>query len=227
MTASASHGAALAAYFDIDGTLSRTNISQPLIFLRRRLASRPAQAWFWLTFVPRGLSWLLLDSFSRDASNRAIYACYAGLDAARAEAQAEEYYRGHWRPKFFSAGLRRMEELRRATARLIFISGALDFLAAPPARELGAALISSRLEVSERLFTGRLIGAPLTGARKAQALREDAAGNGVDLSASYAFGDSIGDLEMLECVGRPCAVNPDRRLANEARRRGWPIEHWD
>jgi fatty acyl-CoA reductase len=32
---------------------------------------------------------------------------------------------------------------------------------------------------------------------------------------------------MLEVVGHPHAVNPDFRLAREARRRHWPVVHWE
>jgi phosphoserine phosphatase len=49
---------------------------------------------------------------------------------------------------------------------------------------------------------------------------------GVDLSRSYAYADSISDLPMLEAVGNPVAVNPDRRLAAAAKERGWQLQRW-
>jgi phosphoserine phosphatase len=66
----------------------------------------------------------------------------------------------------------------------------------------------------------------MTGQRKAEAVRAHAQHCSVDLQNSFAFGDALGDLPMLECVGRPVAVNPGRRLAAQATRRGWPIERW-
>src|SRR4029079_3693215 len=47
--------------------------------------------------------------------------------------------------------------------------------------------------------------------------------HGYDLSASYAYSDSMTDLPMLEAVGFPHAVNPDRALRREAQQRGWPV----
>jgi hypothetical protein len=44
-----------------------------------------------------------------------------------------------------------------------------------------------------------------------------------DLSRSYAYSDSVTDLDMLEVVGHPYAVNPDRDLRREAVSRGWPV----
>ena len=61
------------------------------------------------------------------------------------------------------------------------------------------------------------------GANKAVAIRELAALRGIDLEASYAYSDSETDVPMLEVVGNPYAVNPDRVLARIAHERGWPI----
>jgi phosphoserine phosphatase len=53
-------------------------------------------------------------------------------------------------------------------------------------------------------------------------LRELAAEEGLDLSASTAYSDSHTDVPFLEAVGHPVAVNADRRLKRIARVRGWP-----
>jgi hypothetical protein len=46
---------------------------------------------------------------------------------------------------------------------------------------------------------------------------------GIDLARSYAYSDSITDLPMLELVGHPVAVNPDRPLLRIARERDWEV----
>jgi len=46
---------------------------------------------------------------------------------------------------------------------------------------------------------------------------------GIDLGGSYAYTDSIADLPMLEAVGHPVAVNPDKELRKQAEERGWDI----
>jgi HAD superfamily hydrolase (TIGR01490 family) len=61
------------------------------------------------------------------------------------------------------------------------------------------------------------------GENKALAIRELAQRRGIDLSESYAYSDSETDVPMLEVVGRPYAVNPDRALARIAHEREWPI----
>ena len=62
---------------------------------------------------------------------------------------------------------------------------------------------------------------------KAQALRELAAREGIDLAASYAYSDSESDLPMLRLVGHPVAVNPDKELSRVAREEGWEIMRFE
>ena len=58
---------------------------------------------------------------------------------------------------------------------------------------------------------------------KAAAMRELAERHGWDLKECYAYSDSFTDVPMLEAVGHPFAVNPDRGLRREAAAREWPI----
>jgi len=64
------------------------------------------------------------------------------------------------------------------------------------------------------------------GENKAVAMREIAEREGIDLSGSWAYSDSATDLPMLEAVGRPVAVNPDRALAKIARERDWEVRNF-
>ena len=78
-------------------------------------------------------------------------------------------------------------------------------------------------ELVDGVYTGRLAEPFCYGPGKVIAMEKVAAEKGYDLSRSYAYTDSISDLPMLEAVGHPVAVNPDRELENIARLRGWPI----
>jgi HAD superfamily hydrolase (TIGR01490 family) len=78
-------------------------------------------------------------------------------------------------------------------------------------------------EVRDGVFTGKPTGVFVYRRGKAQALEALAAREGIDLSASFAYSDSESDLPMLEAVGHPTAVNPDRSLRRVAARRGWPV----
>jgi HAD superfamily hydrolase (TIGR01490 family) len=82
-------------------------------------------------------------------------------------------------------------------------------------------------EVRDGVFTGRPTGVFVYRSGKAQALRQLAAREGIDLEVSFAYSDSESDLPMLEAVGHPVAVNPDGALLRIARERGWDVLRFD
>jgi HAD superfamily hydrolase (TIGR01490 family) len=83
--------------------------------------------------------------------------------------------------------------------------------------------VGSVAEVVDGHYTGRA-GGPFTYREgKAEAIRELAVREGLDLQASWAYSDSESDLPMLRLVGHPVAVNPDAELGRVARAEGWEI----
>lgn len=216
----------VAAYCDVDGTLARTTIVTPLIWFKKKYQSAPAH-WLWLaSLAVRGPYWLALDRINREASNRAIYSSYGGMAQERLAGDGAECCRACIQPRLFPAAVEKLKSLQRDGVKIVLVSGGLDILMRPLAEELGAELIAPSLAFSNGVCTGTLTTPPLAGVHKATAVREHAAKHGVDLSKSHAYGDAMGDLPMLECVGHPVAVNADGRLAQIAAERGWARERW-
>jgi HAD superfamily hydrolase (TIGR01490 family) len=87
--------------------------------------------------------------------------------------------------------------------------------------------VGSVAEVVDGHYTGRAGGPFIYRDGKAQAIRQLAAREGIDLAASYAYSDSESDLPMLRAVGHPVAVNPDPALARIAREEGWEVLRFD
>ncbi|MEN8114661.1 MAG: HAD family hydrolase [Actinomycetota bacterium] len=77
--------------------------------------------------------------------------------------------------------------------------------------------------IEDGIYSGDLAEPFCYGEGKAIAIEKIAEEKGYDLRLSYAYTDSAGDLPMLEAVGHPVAVNPDRALETIAYHRGWPI----
>lgn len=95
------------------------------------------------------------------------------------------------------------------------------------ARRLGATgCLGTVAEHKDGFYTGRLVGDLLHGEAKASAVRTLAEREGIDLRASYAYGDSVNDVPVLSTVGHPCAINPDPRLRRHAQAAGWPIQEF-
>ena len=83
--------------------------------------------------------------------------------------------------------------------------------------------LGTRAESVEGVYTGRLVGDVLHGARKAEALTVLAAVEEIDLAHCWAYSDSLNDLPMLSLVGHATVVNANRRLDQVARRNGWRV----
>ncbi|MCG3129600.1 MAG: putative phosphatase [Phycisphaerae bacterium] len=214
------------AFFDVDGTLVGTTIVHYYAYLRTLRMSPPARRAWRAAFLVKCLGYLVLDRIDRTWFNRVFYRSYRRLAVGAAKAAAADCYRDVMRLKRFPEGVLRVERHRREGRRAVLVTGSIDFLIRPLAEELGADLIAARLLEQGDRFTGELDGPPISEGEKARRMRAYAEANAIDLSESFAYGDSIADLPMLEAVGHPVAVNPDAALEREAQRRGWTIETW-
>jgi HAD superfamily hydrolase (TIGR01490 family) len=87
--------------------------------------------------------------------------------------------------------------------------------------------VGMRSEVRDGVYTGKPAGPFTYREGKAEAIRELAGREGIDLAESYAYSDSESDLPMMRVVGHPVAVNPDRALERVAREKGWRIMRFD
>jgi HAD superfamily hydrolase (TIGR01490 family) len=87
--------------------------------------------------------------------------------------------------------------------------------------------VGARSEIVDGRYTGRPAGPFTYREGKAQAMRELAEAEGIDLAASYAYSDSGSDLPMLRAVGHPVVVNPDAELVRVAREEGWEVMRFE
>jgi HAD superfamily hydrolase (TIGR01490 family) len=76
------------------------------------------------------------------------------------------------------------------------------------------------------VYTGRLVGEPLHGPAKAEAVRALATAENLDLDRCAAYSDSANDIPMLSLVGHPYAINPDNRLRKHARTHSWRLRDY-
>ncbi|AEW95779.1 MULTISPECIES: HAD family hydrolase [Streptomycetaceae] len=76
------------------------------------------------------------------------------------------------------------------------------------------------------VYTGRLVGEPLHGPAKAEAVKALAAAQDLDLSRCAAYSDSANDIPMLSLVGHPYAINPDAALRKYAREHDWRLRDY-
>jgi HAD superfamily hydrolase (TIGR01490 family) len=131
-------------------------------------------------------------------------------------------------PLVYAEALELMESHRDAGRRVYLVSASPEEIVLPLARHLGvddAIATRARIDADGR-YTGE-VEFYSAGVHKVEAIEHEVTLHGLDLEHSFAYSDSITDLPMLETVGHPVAVNPDRALLKEAESRGWEIRTFD
>jgi HAD superfamily hydrolase (TIGR01490 family) len=128
----------------------------------------------------------------------------------------------------FEKAAERLDQHRAFGHRIFLISGTLAPLANLFARQLDGsiAIYATELETNDEIYTGHIKGNHMRGSEKAKAIEDAARRNEIDARKSYAYGNSLDDLAMLECVGNPVAVNTCRKLRRIAATRGWEVIDW-
>ncbi len=210
-----------AALFDIDGTLLTGPHSSEALFIRHLLrrgsiGPRQVAAAGWFTLA-NGLR------YGRHVFRR-NKAYLAGLALDDVAAIARDFVERDLDALIDRVLLQRMEEHRCAGDAILLLTGTPQFLAGPLAERVGAdGWQAARYALRARRFVATPpIFHPL-GEEKVAAAADLCARHGTRLAEAAAYADSIHDLPLLAHVARPVAVRPDRRLAGEARARGWEI----
>ncbi|GAB3263344.1 HAD-IB family hydrolase [Alteromonas gracilis] len=130
-------------------------------------------------------------------------------------------------PLVYDEAVRLIEEHHAAGRDVIIVSTSGSEVVEPIGEMLGADhVVATRMEVREGRYTGEIRFYAYAD-NKAKAVRDLARKRGYDLTGCYAYSDSVTDTAMLEAVGHPHAVNPDRDLRRTAVERGWPVLVFD
>jgi HAD superfamily hydrolase (TIGR01490 family) len=212
-----------AAFFDLDKTIiSRSSsfaLTRPMY--RAGLVSRGSLlrgAYAQLVFVLLGA-----DEKRMERAKEAMLQLSAGWDRREVEELVREVLIDVIDPLVYQEALDLIAYHRAEGLRIYIVSSSPEEVVRPLAAHFGVdGVIATRAEIVDGKYTGALEFYSY-GETKAEAIRRLAEREGLDLSASYAYSDSITDLPMLEAVGNPVAVNPDKELRKVAEEREWDV----
>ncbi|OCI33027.1 HAD family hydrolase [Oerskovia enterophila] len=216
-----------AAFFDVDNTIIRGASSFHLAraLYQRGFFSTPDL----VTFAFHQARYLLLGENKRqiDQVRSRALDLIAGRSVAEVVAIGEEVYDQVLSLRIFPGTQKLLDEHIAAGHQVWLVSATPLEIGQLIARRLGATgALGTVAEHEDGLYTGRLVGDMMHGRAKAAGVRELAERHGIDLPASYAYGDSLNDVTMMQAVGHPCAINPDTRLRRHAKDVGWPIREF-
>ena len=218
----------VASYFDVDGTLVRTNLLHPTLWYltHQRTPMRSAQKLFRAALKMPQM--VLAELQDRRLFNEILFTSYEGMSQDRLLVLADDAFNDVLKKNLHAHAKGLVSRCRDEGHDVVLVSGALDFLMTRLADHLGAThVIANRLEIKDGFATGRLLRPVVAGPEKARLVREHARAHGHDLDECFAYSDSYSDVPMLSVVGHPAAVNPDGRLAKLADTYGWPVLNLD
>lgn len=227
------------AFFDLDGTLlPAPSLERRFVgYLLRRRVIRVSAIARWIVGV---LEEAPIGTPFAEADREYL----AGLSCALAEEWLDD---PRAQLPYFSEGIGAMERHAARGEGIFIVSGTLAPLARAVARRLPGRVRVCATELMTResslvaenskrglaasdsgaaIWSGRLGSEWVNGDAKGRAVQQFAGEFELDLPRCFAYGDSAGDIPMLESVGLPCAVNASFGLRRVARARGWRNERW-
>ncbi|SDS70513.1 HAD-superfamily subfamily IB hydrolase, TIGR01490 [Nocardioides scoriae] len=220
-------GGPTAAFFDLDKTIIAK--SSTLAFSREfqagGLISRGAvlrSAYAQFVYLVGGADHDQMEKLRQFMSSMS-----AGWDVATVRTIVADALHNIVDPLVYDEAVGLIEDHHAAGRDVIIVSTSGSEVVEPIGEMLGADhVVATRLEVVDGRYTGEITFYAYA-ENKASAIRGLADERGYDLERCYAYSDSVTDVPMLETVGHPYAVNPDKDLRRIARDRGWPVLVFD
>ncbi len=219
----------IGAFFDVDGTLYTAHMWRGLMQYAAAHGRKNRVRLYYAALMP--LYWLRKLRLISEEDFRKPWVARMGV-ILRGWSAAEGDAAFRWIAEDFTQPTGRADmlaKLREHVAQghvVVLVSAQLT----PSLAKLGASLgvtgvVGTQVEMKDGRYTGKVSPRVCMGIEKDRLTREflQARGIAVDLSASYAYADSISDLPLFEMVGHPVAVYPDAQLAALAREKNWEI----
>lgn len=149
-----------------------------------------------------------------------------GWDITEVEALVDETVQEVVAPHVYEEALDLIEWHLAEGHKVVIVSSSPYEVVKPLAEHLGIdSVIATRSVIKDGLYTGEVeFYAYAEG--KVDAINEMAEREGLTLSDSFGYSDSFTDVPMLETVGHPVAVNPDKELREYAEERDWDIREF-
>jgi HAD superfamily hydrolase (TIGR01490 family) len=212
-----------AAFFDLDKTIiaksSTLAFSRPFYeggLINRRTVLRSAYSQF--VYLVGGA-----DHDQMERMRQYLSALATGWDVQTVKDIVSETLHHIVDPLVYDEAVQLIEEHHLAGRDVVIVSSSGAEVVEPIGEMLGAdRVVATEMVIEDGRYTGE-IAYYAYAENKAEAIQGLSEREGYDLARSYAYSDSATDRPMLETVGHPYAVNPDRALRRMAAERGWPV----
>ncbi len=215
-------GPQIAAFFDFDGTVIYGYSA--ITYLREQVKRgdiKPSQ----LVELVKVMAQFGLGNMNFSGMLTMASQFLKGISEAEYLAFSESLYKKHIAKLIYPESRALIEAHLKKGHTVALVSAATPYQISPAAKELGIEHVCcSKLEIVDGKFTGGVVRPTCYGMGKVVAAEQVAASAGADIAQSFFYTDSDEDLQLLEFVGKPRPINPNKRLRQIANGRGWPVQ---
>lgn len=215
------------AIFDFDGTLL-TRDTLPTLAKEwiRQKRSRTRCFFIFLSIIPTVVRYKL-GLISREKLKNLAFDKFNRIYQGMSKAEINEFFQNAYpnlKEIFNTTVLKEIKTARQQGFHCVLLSGSYADLLRVVARDLGIdTVIGAELAFREGIFDHRGDIPFINGKKKVVLLQKTFAGKIINWDGSRCFADSVADIELMQLVGEPVAVNPDPGLLSHARDNQWKI----
>jgi len=213
----------VAAFFDFDGTIYNGVVA--FDFLKFLIRNRNIG----LNEIPlltTLLFYYILDKLNlveRYKLNKSIYKKINGWNSHLLKSNSAEFFKQEINEKFFPNIIKILNSHKKNNHRVIIVTSALMEIISHVRKWIKFDdIIATEVGIRMGIYTGIIKKLPV-GGNRIEIIRDYCKSNNIDIKKSYAYSDHYSDIPLLENIGNPVAVNPDRKLRAYAEKKKWRI----
>lgn len=211
------------AFFDLDKTICAVPTEEHVTKHMWKLGKMNISSFFLVLWGFIQYNFHLISDYTH-FRKKIVHSIMKQLNVNDFHSEVESLFHNQLKHKIFPQIRHRIWEHKRKNHKVVIVSTAIDSIVEFFARELDIDFhFSTKLEKDANQFTGNILGNVYHGQTKKEAVLHYCKEHNIDPKSCYAYGDYFEDRLMLEAVGNPVAINPDKKLLKFARQNDWTI----
>lgn len=217
------------AALDFDGTLISGQSGSELVYY---LISRKLMDWKLVLKVGWwGIRYKLRLPVEQSEVREDIFSLFTNKSTETVSKFMHEFHTKHLIRMYTQDVFNEVARLQREGYYVIIVSASFMHIVLPAAEHINAdAVLATQMQhtVDGSGFTGKVDGLPVEGEQKVYSIVEFANAKFGENNwvLDCAYGDHYSDWHMLDFAVQGYAVNPDTKMEDIAKQKGWPILHW-
>ena len=213
-----------AAFFDLDKTIFSVNSGELLVRQAYRQGLMGAKD------ILKGLWYSVLYKLDFKETHRIIEDMamwMAGLSETTVSGLSKEVFETQLISSIRPRIIKEIEHHKQNNAEIVILSATLPPMGKLISEHLQVTkCICSELEIRNDKYTGRAIGQFCFGDEKRVRLEQYCLEKEYNLDETYCYADAFSDASVLNVVGYPRCIQPEKKLRKIARQNNWPVLDW-